>query len=291
MFNFESKIKTWLNRHIIPIAFLFVLFCAVLSRVSGFNYIGTDFHYSLYDIPGNCNSLLYRGIVRLLMIQPDYIIPALKVLSYAGDFAVAFFALLLFCKKGQRFTDLRGFLIATACLLSPVVLIYSIGGMKPDSVSMGILLAGYILYEKKQPLLSLPVIALAAFFYPVFWPIVLVLFFFIVYRQYKAERFCSKTVLLLFTAVFLLLISFFLEGLSPGYFWGKFFVINPLTETLYSSPGIWFGSMLKNYGYILSTGVLLGCFKYKQLRIPALLTQLIVLMYVGWQMTGHLAVY
>ena len=135
MFRFEHKLNEWINRYILHISIGFILIAAAWIRIAGINYVGNDFHYSLYDIPGNCHALPYRLLVQLLM-RTDYAVVILKFISYIGDFGVAALCLLLLRQSDQQFASLRTFLLLCTFLLFPSFLLYSVAGMKIDSVSM-----------------------------------------------------------------------------------------------------------------------------------------------------------
>lgn len=292
MFQWEKKAIEWVNRYLIHIATGFVLISAVWIRLGGRNYTGNDFHFSLYDLPGNCNSLLYRTMADLLMRNPDSAIVWLKYVSYAGDFAVAFFALLLLRGRQWKRVELRTFFPLAACLLSPAALLYSVSGMKADSVCMALLLAGLLFLRRDLPVPMAFVTALAACLYPAFWPAAAGLWVYWLAGERNKKRFSPQTWAALLLTGVVLLLSVFLENRykANGYFFGKLFAINPYTGELYSNPGEWLLGMCGIYGYLFAMTGLLLAMKYRKLRIPALILQLLVIMYVGWQQTSFLAI-
>lgn len=291
MFEFERKFIDWINRYIIYIAVFLVVFSAAWMRMGGRNYVGNDFHFSLYDIPGNCNSLLYRTVVGFFMKSPDHAVNYLKYLSYTGDFATAFFALLLLRREGQQINELRTFFILTALLLSPVSLLYSVSGMKIDSVCMSLLLLGVLCFQKGWLPLSFAVAALAGFVYPAYWPVTILLCLYLAVRE--IERLGAAPPKIIFALLLLaccLILSFFIENSgNANYFWGKIFVTVPATGERFRDPWKWLLRMCSIYGYFFATGSLLTALKYKKYRLPALTLQLLVIMYVGWQQTSLLA--
>lgn len=290
MFECERKAIDWLNRYIIYIAVFLVVFSAAWMRMGGRNYVGNDFHFSLYDIPGNCNSLLYRTVAGFLMKNPDRAVNYLKYLSYAGDFATAFFALLLLRRKGQRVNELRTFFILTALLLSPVSLLYSVSGMKIDSVCMSLLLLGTLCFQKGLVPLSFAVVSLSAFVYPAYWPVAIVLCLYLTVREIKLRGISPRIVVGLLLLAGCLCLSFFIENAGDAnYFWGKIFVTVPATGENFRNPWKWFLRMCSIYGYFFATGSLLAALKNKKYRLPALTLQLLVIMYIGWQQTSMLA--
>lgn len=291
MTGWENAVIEWLNRYMTHIATGFVILVAVWIRIAGRNYVGNDYHFSLYDIAGNCNAWLYRTLAGFLMRNPEGAITALKCLAYAGDFAVAFFALALLREKRTEDRLLRTFLALTACLLSPVALIYSVGGMEIDSVCMSLLLAAVLLFRKNLLPPAALALSLAALLYPAYWPVAIALFACMAFRRKKDGRYIALTVAaVLFVGS--LIFSIFMEqrGMDSGYFWGKIFVVNPATGQPYSDFGKWLSGMCAIYGYLAAMGSLMLAFFHKKLRIPALLVQLLVIMYVGWQQTSFLAV-
>lgn len=291
MLKFEKKLIEWLNRHMIFIALVFVILAAGWMRLAGRNFIGTDYHYSLYDIPGNCSSVLYRLMIRLFM-KTDYVVVLVKLLAYAGDFGVALLTFLLVHKENQRITDLRTFLTVTACLLSPVVLIYGIGGMEIDSVCMCFLLLGLWLYKKAGFLPAVLLMMPGAFLYTAYWPVVIGVSIYLFLKQGHAEESNRKMLAGMAALGLGFLLSVFIEnaGLGYGYYWVKLFVVNPETGVGYENPLQYFLAMVKIYGYFAATGSMLISFRNKKWRVPALVLQVLVLMYVGWNMTAHLAV-
>lgn len=293
MLKTEKNIIDWINRHMVHIALVFVFLAAGWMRAAGRNYIGIDYHFSLYDIPGNCNSYIYRLIAGLLMAKwQDFAISLLKFWSYLGDFGVALLALLLLRGKQQMLEGLQIFLVTAACLLSPVSLIYSVGGMKIDSVCMCFLLTGLLLYQRGQIAPALPVMSLSAFLYPAYWPIVITFGISMTIQQKRQKGFGKYTLTSLFVLIILLIFSLFLENrdIAGGYFWGKIFVTDPNSGTYYADIAHWLLSMCRIYGYCFAMLALLFSFKHRKLRLPALILQLAVLMLVGWYQTRHFAI-
>jgi len=291
MFPIEKRIAEWLNRYMVYIALGFVMIAALWMRMGGRNFVGNDYHYSLYDIPGNCNSLLYRSLAEFAMRWPDHAAALLKLPAYAGDFAVAFLALALTRKENPKIGDLRTFFTLAACLLSPVSLIYSVGGMEIDSVCMSLLLAGILLFSRGLVLSAIPVTALAAFLYPAYWPVAAVIWGVMAFRRKKDGKAVVHAVLGTALMALCLAVSVYAENLGNGnYFWGKIFTVNPASGTGYADFGQWFLGMCRIYGYFFAMGGLLLAFRYRKLRVPALALQILVLMYVGWQQTSYLAV-
>ena len=293
MSKIEEKVIAWLNNHMLLIVMLFVAGTALYVRAAGIKFMGIDFHYSLYDIPGNCHSVIYRKLAFTIMNNPDIAVRVLKALSYAGDFLAAFLVLCIFWRKDQKTVSTRSFLILTACLLSPSVLIYSVGNMRPDSLCMSLLLAGMLLYKKDFVPGAILTVGAAAYLYPIYWPAAVVLWIYMLRKRYRQNGGLQKAdVIALVCIVLMLFCSVFLENrwLTQGYYWGKVFVYNPKTETVYANIGEWIAAMFKAYGYILSTGLLIVSFRVRKLRIFALGMQILVVMYVGWITTSHLIV-
>ena len=290
MLQIEKKFIAWINSHIVFISLIFTVVASVWMRIIGRKYIGIDYHFSLYDIPGNCNSFLYRNIAAFLMARwADYSIQIIKIFAYIGDFGIALLSMLLLRRENKDLRLLQVFLAVTACLLSPVPLLYSVGGMKIDSVCMCLLLLGILLCEKGWILLSVPVMTLAAFLYPVYWPIAIVLYIYMVIRQKRMNKLNLQTWISMGVLVCILALSIFVENMniSGGYYWGKIFLINPNSAAAYSDAGSWLLGMFRIYGYFFAMLILLLSFRRKKLRIPALLMQLLVLMVVGWYQTSH----
>lgn len=292
MLKFEHTVIEWINDHMIYFALGFVLIVAVWIRAAGCDYVGNDYHFSLYDIPENCQSFLYRSLVGFLMERSEFVVILLKCFSYAGDFAVAMFAMLFWRQRHSRLNATAAFFLLTACLLSPVILIYSMGGMKVDSLCMTLLLAGILCFRKKWFLPAAFAAALAAFLSPAYWPVVIILSCLAAIKQKKEGTLSLPMAAALLCLLCLLVLSVFLEnrGMDNGYFWGKLFVFNPLTRESYAGPGQWLTGMVKLYGYLFATGSLLLAFDHRKMRLPALALQLAVLLYVGWQQTYALAI-
>ena len=291
MLNLEKKIIEWINQHIVFIALIFVIISAAVMRLAGRNYMGNDYHFSLYDIPGNCHTLLYRTLAELLMKRPDTAVTLLKLLAYAGDFAVAILTLVLLHNKTQKIADLRTFFITTACLMSPVSLIYSVSGMKMDSVCMSLLLIGLLLYSRNFILPAISAVLLTAFLSTAYWPIAAMFLASMLAKHRKKGHFTVQSILALILTVICLVLSFALEKSADGnYFWGKIFIINPSTGQCYANVGQWIGGMCEIYGYFFATTVLILALKYRKMRIPALILQIIVTMYAGWQQTSYWAI-
>lgn len=291
MFKFEKKAIEFLNRYMVHIALVFVIFAAGYMRLAGRNYVGNDFHFALYDIPGNCGSFIYRMVTLFLNSYGDLAVDVLKIIAYVGDFSIAFLALILLHEQGGGIVEMRTFLIATACLLSPVSLMYSIGSMEIDSVCMSLLLVGVLLWHKGKICVALLPMIAAAYILPTYWPVVFVLFVVIQVQYYRERGMDAGFVISGITLILGVVISVFLENvqLSAGYFWGKVFVINPNTAEPYTSLGLWLADMFEIYGYFMATTLLLLALKYKKWRVPALIMQVFVIMYAGWRMTSYLA--
>lgn len=293
MFKWEQKLIDQINRYMIHISIGFVIIAAAWMRMGGRNYVGNDYHYALYDIPGNCNSFLHRHLAFFLMRDySDSAIVILKYLAYAGDFVVAFLALLLMRRKLQKGNLLNVFFILTACLLSPVALIYSVSGMKIDSVCMAFLLAGVLFSQKDQWLPAVLFSVLAGFIYPAYWPLGIGLAVYAAVREYRSRHSVRIFIASFVLMALALILSVLMEnhGMESGYFWGKIFVIDPYTGTRYSGFWQWFLMMCRIYGYASAMSLMLLSMRYRKLRIPALVLQTAVIMYVGWQQTFFLAV-
>ena len=293
MFKWEQKLIDFINRYMIHISIGFVVIAAAWMRMGGRNYVGNDYHYSLYDIPGNCNSYVYRQLAFFLMRDfADSAIVLLKYLAYAGDFAVAFFALLLMRRKLQKGNLLNFFFVLTVCLLSPVSLLYSVSGMKIDSVCMASLLAGVLLSRRNWWFPAVLLSVLPGFIYPAYWPLGIGLALYAAAREYRARRSVGTIVVAISLMALFLVLSVFIENYGGGsaYFWGKIFVIDPYTGGHYSEFGRWLLRMCRIYGYASAMSLMLLSMRYKKLRIPALVLQVAVIMYVGWQQTSFLAV-
>lgn len=293
MSKIEEKVIAWINLHMIPIAMLFVVGTALYVRAAGIKFMGIDFHYSLYDIPGNCHSVIYRKLAFAIMNNPDIAVRVLKVFSYAGDILVACLVLCLFWQESQKIISLRNFMVLTACLLSPVILIYSVGNMRPDSLCMSFLLLGMFLDKKRILLGAILSIAAAAYLYPIYWPVAVVLWIYMLLKRYRQKgRLQKEAVFGIVCIAVMILGSVFLENLwlEHGYYWGKIFVYNSKTENVYSDIGEWTAAMFKEYGYVLTTGLMIAAFRFRKLRILALGVQIFVVMYVGWITTSHLIV-
>lgn len=292
MFKWEEKLIDWINRYMVHISIGFVAIAAAWMRMGGRNYIGNDFHYSLYDIPGNCNSLAYRQLADFLMGHfPESAIVFLKYLAYVGDFAVALLAVALLGKL-RKGSLLNLFFILTACLLSPVALIYSVSGMKIDSVCMACLLAGVLFFRRNQLFPAVFFSILSGFVYPAYWPLGIGLTVYMTVREYRARRSARTMAVSAALLAFFLGLSIFMENYGAGnsYFWGKIFLIDPYTGARYSEFGRWLLRMCYIYGYAFAMSLMLLSLRYKKLRIPALLLQVAVIMYVGWQQTSFLAI-
>lgn len=293
MFKWEQKLIGWINRYMIHISIGFMIIAAAWMRMGGRNYVGNDYHYSLYDIPGNCNSYVHRYLAFFLMQKfPDSAIVLLKYLAYVGDFAVAFLALLLMRRKLQNGNLLNLFFVLTACLLSPVSLIYSVSGMKIDSVCMASLLAGVLLARRNRWLPAVLFSVLSGFIYPAYWPLGIGLAIHVTAGKYRSKRSAGTIAAAVLLMAFFLGLSVFMEnyGGGSGYFWGKIFVIDPYTGAHYFEFGRWLLRMCRIYGYASAMGLMLLSLQYKKLRIPALILQVAVIMYVGWQQTSFLAI-
>ena len=298
MLKIENKIIDLINKHIIKIALLFVTAAAVWSRIRGLNYMGIDYHFSLYDIPGNCNSYLFRCLVEFLITRyPDGIIALLKILAYLGDFGVVLLTLILLREKWPSLNSIPVFFAVTACLLSPVSLLYSVCGMRIDSVSMCLLLLGFVFRRKGWLIPSVLTSALAAFLLPAYWPVVILFHVWRVMHSMPVERkmpphFWTQTFVPSLILLCLLGISIFADNqaIADGYYWGKVFVVNPAAGSPYTDVGSWLLAMCRVYGYIFATLSLILSFYRRKLRIPALTIQLLVLALVGWYQTAHFAV-
>lgn len=299
MLKVEKTIIEWINKYIIQIALVFVFFVGILIRITGCNYIGIDYHFSLYDIPGNCHSYLFRHAVNFLMAAyPDFIINIIKFLAYIGDYGVTLLTVLLFKQKRQNITLFQGFLAVTACVLSPVSLLYSVTGMRIDSICMCLILLSLLLHNKGWFITSIPISALAAFLLPSFWPIVIIMNIIWILSMAQTEKKDQKhsfsyikTISGTLSFLVLLIFSVYLENLesSSGYYWGKIFVMNPSIEASYSNLLSWLSGMLHIYGYSLAMFSLVFSFIYKKLRIPALIIHLLILISIGWYQTAHFA--
>jgi len=293
MLKFEKKIIEWINLHMVPIAMMFIIAAAVYVRAAGIKFMGIDFHYALYDIPGNCHSVLYRNIAFAAMRNPELAVILLKLLSYLGDIIVAILVLILFLKEEQQLVSIRSFLILTACLLSPVSLIYSVGNMRPDSVCMSLVLFGIILYKKNILPGAILITGVAAYLYPVYWPITTGLWIYSIREQYRKGKGFHKNIAVNGVVMCcLLLLNVMTENQwqDNGYFWGKIFVYNPQTESFYVGVGEWLLKMLRLYGYVLAMGIMIASFRFRKLRIWALILQILIVIYVGWITTSHLIV-
>lgn len=293
MLKAEEKLISWINSHLVSIALVFTVLTALWARIVGRNFVGIDFHFSLYDIPGNCNSIIYRRFAFFVTERwPEHSIVLIKALAYAGDFGVALLSLLLLRQARQHLSQLQVFLIITACLLSPVPLLYSVCAMRIDSICMCLLLLGLLFQKKGRILLAALMPTLAALLYPAYWPAAVGLQIYMVICGRKTEKPSLQTLISIGLPICLLILSIIVEnqGISNGYYWGKIFLIDPSTATTYTDLASWLLSMCRIYGYFAATFSLYLAFHRKKLRIPAILIQVLVLMLIGWYQTSHFAV-
>lgn len=292
MYRWEKKMIEWINGNMIYIAIGFVMISAAWMRMGGRNYVGNDYHFALYDIPGNCNSLLFRRLTDFFLSRfGDTAIILWKLLAYAGDFTVAFFTLALLRRKHQKIGEMRTFFILTVCLLSPVSLIYSVSGMKIDSICMSFVLGSILLFRKNLLSPAALALSMAGFLSPAYWPVSIFLLAWMIVNKGNKKRFPVQAAMAVFVFSLCLILSFFAENqeISAGYYWGKVFIIDPPTGENYAHAGLWLLGMCRIYGYFFATGLLLLSLTRKKLRIPALILQMAVIMFMGWQQTSFLA--
>lgn len=300
MLPFEKKLITFLSKHILLIGAAFIVLTAIVTRGFAQNYVGLDFHYYLYDMPGNGNSFLYRTVTAFLLSRTDRIVAVLKWLSYFGDACVAVLAWNLWGNASKEETfeakiTLKNLFLLAAVLLSPTVLLYSVGGMRPDSVCMALILTGFLFGQKAKeaPLWVLPAILFpiaAAFWYPVYWPVCLVLCFFML------RLFCDKGAhrsLRIFAWILILsglILAAVLEHNPAGsaHFFGQIFVIDRATGMPYAGIFPWIRDMLVLYGYVLGTGTLFFAFADRRWRVPALVVNMCTAALFGWLQTAPL---
>ena len=295
MLKMEHKLISFINKYMVHIAIGFIIFTAVYVRLAARNYVGYDFHFLLYDIPGNCGSVLYRGAVRWLTARTELVVPVLKMLAYFGDACVAMMTCVLLGREWLKKDLIRPFFVLSAVSLSPVVLEYSAAGMRLDSLCMALLLVNvYLLRKKKYPVAMCLTLA-AAILCPAYWILVFAQLGFMVYlavRLIKEKKAIGSVVLSGVLAGIVWAVSIFIERSTQAavYFWGKVWVINRFSGVYFDSLWEWLGEMVMLYGYFAATSLLIYSVKNRKFRIPAIVMQVAVTMFVGWQQSGHMAI-
>ncbi len=294
MLNIEKKLIEKINKYMAPIASLLVLGFALWIRLAARNFVGNDYHYFLYDIPGNRNSFLFRELVQALisLLGIDSIVCAMKCLAYLGDFAVTALAFALFVDREDfRSLSPRPFYLLTAMLLAPVSLLYSAGCMRIDSVCMALLLAGVLCSRKGRFLTASLCFILPALLYPAYFPILLAAAIVLCRKMLSAGKRGALIISsVLLAACLCLLVLLERDTANASYYFGKLYVVDPATGIPFADALQWFLEMFKIYGYFAATGCLLLSVKRPRLRIPALALQVLVVMYTGWRLTCFMAV-
>lgn len=293
MLKIEHKLISFVNRYIVHIAVVFVLFTAAYTRFAARNYVGNDFHFLLYDIPGNCGSVLYRSAVLWLTERTDLIVPLLKMVAYCADAGVAIMTCALLGKEWFQKGQLRLFFVLTALLLSPVVLEYSAVGMRMDSVCMVCFLLDVSFLKKKKEGIAMCFALASAILYPGYWVMVFAqvgyMLYTIVYRKKEALKAGAALSVVLACVVWVISMLTERNSGASSYFWGKIWVIDRLSGIGFDSLWSWIREMIMVYGYFAATILLVISIKNKKWRIPAVAVQIAVAMFVGWQQSGHMA--
>ena len=293
MFKIEQKITALVNKYLIEIALIIVAVAALWIRLAARKYIGYDFHFFLYDIPGNNNSVCYRMLVQWLMERTEEIVILLKLVSYVGDAGVIILACLYLGRQWLLEDKLRLFLAVTALSLSPVVLEYSVAGMRWDSVCMCLLLGSVLALQKRQYLAAVFPVLLAAVMYPSYWIVVLAgvgILVALLIPQGRNAGWQSWAAITVTGLVLIVCIFAEQDTEAATHFFGKIWTMNRFTGESFRKFLDWGREMLMLYGYLIATSLLIYSMKHKKWRIAALAAQVFLTMFVGWQQAGHLSI-
>lgn len=271
MLKAEEKIRNYIDKMIPLMGVIFVLLAALLIRWTGKNYVGTDFHYTIYDIEENVGPFFYRTIAIYLGARSEHVIMLMKFLIYFGDACTALLGLIYL----KNHSSLKGseliFTGSVLFLLNPVILMNSIAAMKPDSLCMALLLCGLLLADKEKYLPALGIASLSIFISHLYLPVIIA----------AAIWVCIKKKKYLPVAISIAIISaaILLEQINTEdfYYFGKVFVNYKFT-----------GCLLL-YGYFIPVASLLLAIRKEKYRLPSLVIHIAYIMYSGWMMTSHFA--
>ena len=285
MLKAEEKIIKFIDSLIPYIGVLFVLFAALIARWMGKNYVGTDFHYTIYDVKENVCPLLYRTVAFFLTSHTGHVIMFLKFLIYLGDAACAFLGFILIRKVSEDVIS-AVFWTAVVFLLNPVILMNGIAAMKPDSICMAFLLAGLLLGMKGHVNTGFAIASLSIFVSHLYVPVIIGALVWYIIRKRKtfATPICITAVMLF--------ASFMLEMLnrSDGYYFCKVFFYDRFHACNYASVFDFAKGTLLLYGYLIPAASIIPAIRNRKYRIPALIIHITFIMFSGWEMTKHFAI-
>lgn len=137
--KFELKLLDLINKHLLMIAVFVVTVLAIVIRFMLREYVSGDAYYYLlpwYDTikaggfktlsepVGNYN-ILYQFCITLFTLLPIKPLYTYKLFSSIFDFLLAGFAMRVIMKNEKTYSELKGVLIYSAVLLSPIVFLNS----------------------------------------------------------------------------------------------------------------------------------------------------------------------
>ena len=278
MLKFEEKIITFINKYMVHIGIFLAALFALGIRYMGRKYVGHDFEYLWAQQPGNCQSFLYRQLASLVIGWVGYGETAaflLKLPAFAGDLGIFVLTCIILGRKWLSKDLLRVFFVLTAIMLSPVLLMSSVAGMRLDSLSICCILLAYLLYKQNRQLPAAIIFGLATLFSPIYWFIVGVTCFYALYQYPKKKQ--GNIIALLYLTVYLM-VGLMIEAAT-----GCGLLYDGILGTL--------GSFLRSIGPGLATLTLIASFKNRKLRIPALVLQVLFLILIGFYQTYHSGVW
>lgn len=278
MLKFEKKMISFFNKYMVHIGIFLAALFALGIRYMGRKYVGHDFQYLWAEQPGNCQSFLYRKVVSLIVSYIGYgetTAFILKLPAFAGDLGIFVLTCVILGQKWLKKDLLRVFFVLTAIMLSPVLLLSSVSGMRLDSLSICCILLAYILYKQKRPLPAAIVFGLSTLFSPIYWFIAGGTCFYALYQYPKKKQ--GNIVALLYLTVYLMV------GLIVETATGCGLLYDGILGTI--------GSFLRNIGPGLATLTLIASFKNPKLRIPALVMQVLFLILIGFYQTYYSGVW
>lgn len=274
MTKWESKFIDFINKYMVHIGIFLVGIFALGIRFMARKYVGNDAPYELYDIRGNYHSYLYRLFVTQIVNLTEQAVFVLRMFAYIGDAGVFVLSSILLGRKWVLQDALRVFYLLTAIMLSPVLLLSSVSGMRLDSLSICLVLLAYLAYRKKWYVPGAVCMALSALIAPSFWLLGLAVSGYYVYAVIKKKEsgvhyHTGGILLIVFLIAFTVFESMHFNGFRE--------------MKILGSAGLF----LYGVGPAVATFFMIAAFKKPKLRVPALAVQAFFLMLMGYLQTYH----
>lgn len=287
MLKWERKLIERIDRYLPQLVWILVTLIALFIRRGGLWHVSFDFGSQFYtDDPGYLHTPFYTMFIWLVSHIPVTPIRTVKMIISLFDFGVAAAAIVLIRDRLGKDADIRKLLTCYALLLiSPVVIENGLTWIHMDSICFFAVLCALIARNRNKNVMGCILLGAAAALQMQYGVLMIGL---AVYCLVKRKRDLKWICVGMAVTAGLTVCAAVWADLSVSqclYRLVNWLIINPATGEMFSSLLLWMGVMIANYGYLISSGMLIAAFRYEEnhRRIwAAAVIQVLFTIYLGW---------